>query len=106
MINFNSTATFEEKDYMERCVKTTYAIMSFFEIEDIVSLRNKFVNMQATYLSTIDSISQLIHLSVDALSVVQTEHTMNLFTEKRVVLFVWKNVIIELFFSRIIVFYY
>lgn len=82
MINFNSTATFEEKDYMERCVKSAYAIMSFFEIEEIVSLRNKFVTMQATYLSTIDSISQLIQLSVDALSVVQTEHTMNLFSEK------------------------
>lgn len=82
MINFNSTATFEEKDYMERCVKTTYAIMSFFEIEEIISLRNKFVDMQATYLSTIDSIGQLIQLSVDALSVVQTEHTMSLFSEK------------------------
>ena len=82
MINFNSTATFEEKDYMERCVKSTYAVMSFFEIEEIISLRNEFVNMQAAYLSTIDSISQMIQLSVDALSVVQTEHTMNLFSEK------------------------
>lgn len=56
--------------------------MSFFEIEEIISLRNEFVNMQAAYLSTIDSISQMIQLSVDALSVVQTEHTMNLFSEK------------------------
>lgn len=82
MINFNQAATFDEKDYMERCVKTAYAIMSFFEIEEIVSLRNKFVDIQANYLSTIDSIGQLIQLSVDTLSVVQTEHTINLLSEK------------------------
>ena len=82
MINFNPLSTFEEKDYMERCVKTSYAVMSFFEIEEITALRNKFVLMQANYLSNIDAINQLINLSVDSLSVVQTEHTINLFSEK------------------------
>lgn len=82
MINFNPLATFEEKDYMEQCVKTSYVVMSFFEIEEIVALRNKFVSMQANCLSSIDAINQTIELSVDTLSTVQSEHTLNLFGEK------------------------
>ena len=82
MINFNPLATFEEKDYMERSVKTAYSIMSFFDISEIKEDRDKFVMMQSNYLSVIDSIGQIIQLSIDALSVVQTEHTMELFSEK------------------------
>lgn len=82
MINFNPSASFEERTQAESCVKTAYAIMAFFDLDEIINLRNKFVTMQSNYLSTIDSISQLIQLSVDALSVVQTEHTIKLFSER------------------------
>lgn len=82
MINFNPSASFEEKSQMESCVKLAYAVISFFDLDSITSQRNRLVMMQSNYLSTIDSISQIIQLSVDTLSVVQTEHTLNLFSER------------------------